>query len=416
MNSLKQMFTINQLNNKFNLSDSDKNQMENVYRALSYSFSGPLDTEDFKNLEMEHFTDVRGSSQFFYLTAANGDVASVTEVVPRKGNQKDSLNLLVSMVFTNPQYRKQGLIGKLISWIITYYETGDINSDPSLLISDSIKNPYCKEYIDMIIPQIYRTTKKIHWSLYSIIGDFYKQFGFVGCDNINWLEIKSNEIAKHAEFQINDKSEKFLKYEDLNEYYFNNNYNFPEIIDENLLNCSLEESSHPGFIERIQSYVKTHQDEISNKEFFQNCGFLIKDELNPKFQTLVFICPFFFINRIIVNRVFTSCPDVEMFSKHWERVVQFIYKYAETTWSYLKCLDEVKADDKIIMISDNDFISVGGVINKQQFTDVVVNKYSSWSNKGVGIVLPMIRDWQEHKVKEGKPSSMLAYNGHWSFM
>lgn len=410
------MYIVNQLNNKYNLSKYDKCQMENIYKTIAYSFSGPINTEDFKNLEMDHYTDQRSSTQFFYLTAENGDIVSVTEIVPRKGNIENSLNLLLTMVFTNPKYRKQGLIVKLINWVIKYYETGNIYNDNSLIISESIKDIHCKLYIDSIIPQSYRDNFKIHWSLYSIINDFYKQFGFIECNNLNWLEIKKNDITlKNLNFKINNKNEKLLKINDLKDYYFNDEYNFPKIIDENLLNCAFEESSHPGFIERIQNYIKIHENEIKDKEFFQNCGFLITDE-NKNFKTIIFLCPFFFINRIVINRVFTNCENVHDFSKHWERAIQFIYKYAETTWNSIDCLKTYDDNEKIIMIADNDFISKNNNITKQDFFNVVISTDPNWKNQGTGIVLPMIRDWKNHKIENGKEPSMLANNGHWSFM
>lgn len=410
------MYTINQLNNKYNLSTEDKCQMEKIYKTIAYSFSGPLNSEDFKNLEMEHYIDQRGSTQFFYLTAENGDIVSVTEIVPRKGNIKNSLNLLLTMVFTNPNYRKQGLIAKLINWVIKYYETGNIFTDNSLKISESIKNIQCKLYIDSIIPQNYRDNFKIHWSLYSIINDFYKQFGFIECNDINWLEIKANDInLKNIDFKINNKNEKLLKINDLKKYYFNDEYNFTEIIDENLLNCSFEESSHPGFIERIQTYIKYHENEIPNKEFLQNCGFLITNN-DKNFETIIFLCPFFFINRIVVNRVFTSCENIEDFSIHWKRATQFIYKYAEIIWDSIDCLKNYDENEKIIMIADNDFISKNNLISKQDFINLVLSNDSNWKNQGTGIVLPMIRDWKNHKIENGKKPSMLANNGHWSFM
>lgn len=409
------MFTVNQLNNKYNVAEDDIQKMKKVYNAISYSFKGPLSTEDFKSLEMEHYTDERGSTQFFYLTSETGDVVSVTEIVPRKGNHDNSINLLLTMVFTNPNYRKRGLIAKLINWVIKFYETGNLENDISLLLSDSVRSEECKSYIDSILPKDIRTSNRIHWSLYSIIGDYYKQFGFVSGDDINWLEITAAELAKMrggaSPFSLNSATERFLTTEDLQAYYFEDKYALPKVTDENLLNCDVEESTFPGFVERLQSYVRMHKSEIENNKFFDICGILISDPVDNEIQTIVFLCPFFFLNRVAINRVYTSAPDVATFRKHWQRASEFIYYYAETTWSSLPCLHNVSAEEKIIMMADNDFVSKNSAINQTQLQEIVT-KSSGWTNKGLGMVLPMIRDWKQHKEQPSK----LAHNGNWSFM
>lgn len=411
------MFTVNQLNNRYNLSEDDIRKMKTVYEAIAYSFKGPLPTEDFKALEMEHYTDERGSTQFFYLTSETGEVASVTEIVPRSGNHDNSTNLLVTMVFTNPKYRRRGLIAKLINWVINFYETGVLESDETLLLSDSIRKEECRAYVDSILPEALRASKRIHWSLYSIIGDYYKQFGFVGCEDITWLEITATALAQEdkavqgKDFTADARTERLLTAGDLKEYFFDDEYALPKVIDEHLLNCDAEESSFPGFIERIQSYVKMHESEIENSKFFETCGILITDPHNADIKTIVFICPFFFINRIVVNRVYTSAPDISTFQHQWQRASQFVHNYAATTWTTLPCLQSVPAADKVIMLADNDFVSKNGAISKTEMVEVIT-KNSSWTNNGIGAVLPMIRDWTQHKEQP----SRLANNGHWSFL
>lgn len=411
------MFTVNQLNNKYNLSKDDIRTMENVYDTIAYSFRGPLPTQDFTALEMEHFTDKRGSTQFFYLTSETGEVASVTEVVPRRGNHDNSINLLMTMVFTNPNYRRRGLIAQLINWVITFYETGVLESDKSLLLSDSVKSEGCRAYVDFILPEDLRESKRIHWSLYSIIGDYYKQFGFVGCKDINWLEITAIELAQKDEavqgrdFSTDPQNEKLLTMGDLQEYFFDDEYALPKVADENLLNCDAEESSFPGFVERIQSYVKMHESELKNSKFFEACGILITDPHDADIKMIVFLCPFFFLNRIVVNRIYSNASDIRTFQKQWQRASQFVHYYAETTWNTLPCLQSVPAADKVIMLADNDFVSKNGAISKTEMVEVIT-KNSSWTNKGIGAVLPMIRDWTQHKEQP----SRLANNGHWSFL
>jgi GNAT superfamily N-acetyltransferase len=399
------MYTVNQLNNKQNLSNEDLNKMREVYKTIGYSFKGPLSTPDFQHLEMEHYEDVSANTQFFYLSAENGDIVSVLEIVPRKGLHEKTLNLLLSMVFTNPDYRKQGLIQKLINWVIKYYETEDFNNDSSLNVAESIKNGTSQKYIDSVIPKDIKESNKIHWSLYSIVGTFYQQFGFSACDDINWLQINSTKI--NSKFTLDSNTEKLLTVDDLDTYYHHEEYTFNNITEDDFQNCAFEESTYPGFVARFQSYLKLHESEFPNTEFIQNCGIVITDP-ETLTQTIAFVCPFFFMNRIVVNRVYTDAKKVEIFEKQWQKVVEFIYHYAQSVWNTLPPLAD---DEKIIMLADNDFVSKEDIITKEKFVEIVTT-IDGWENKKNDPVLPMIRDWKLSR----NPPSKLAHNGHWSFM
>lgn len=399
------MYTVNQVNNQQNQSDEDLKIMRKIYETIGYAFKTPLSTSDFQSLEMEHYEDYSAATQFFYLTAESGDIVSTVEIVPRKGLHDKTLNLLLTMVFTHQNYRKQGLIQKLIHWVIKYIETGDFNNDPSLGVSDSIKNCKSQEYIDSVIPKEIRDANNIHWSLYSIIGTFYKQFGFTPCDDINWFEVNSTAIGPKSELDMKD--EKILTVNDIDAYYHDENLTFDKITDESFQNCALEESSYSGFVGRFQSFLDLHKDKFNNIEFFQNCGIKISDP-ETSAQTIVFLCPFFFMNRVVINRVYTDSKNKEIFAKQWEKALEFVYYYSQNVWEKFPGLSDT---DKIIMVANNDFISKSNAISKAEFADVVTS-VRGWENKLQGFALPMIRDW---KLSKDVPSK-LAHNGHWSFM
>ena len=407
-------YTINQINNKFNLNDEGLLKARKIYENLSVSFKGPLTIEDFKHLEMEHFEDINGKSQFFYLTSNNGDIVSTCEIVPRKGYHENSLNLLLSMVYTNPNYRKKGLVSKLLNWVIKFYENQTIDHDDTIIISESITNKECMEYFNEAVPLKFRESNNINWSLYSIVGTFYQQFGFNPCDEINWFQINSSDFPNEGEFQINETNEKLLTNEDIDDYYFNEKYNFTPVNDTQLQNCSLEESSYAGFVARYQSYIEFNKDKFKDDDikFAKNCGFYIKEIVNGKeYETIAFICPFFFMNRIVINRIFTNVEDETIFTKHWERITKFVSNYAQNVWKTIPGLETYSDSDKLVMTADNDIVVKSENLNVKNITDII-KKSTGWEDVGLGMVLPMIRDWKSLK----SPPSKLAHNGHWSFM
>lgn len=398
------LYTVHQLNSYQNRSDEDLAIMRKIYELMSPGFKNPLTTDDFVSLEMEHYEDKSAYTQFFYLTADNGDIACVHEVFPRKGYHENSINLLVTMVYTNPAYRRQGLIGKLINWVMEYYETGDVGDKRTILVSDSINNGLMDKYLEVVIPKKVRDSNDIHWSLYSIVDTFYTKFGYTACGNINWLETDLTDVNV-SEFVLRS-NEKVLTSEEVKDMIKQEKYWFCKTECKDFHNCSFEETSIPGFIARYQSYLKLHQAELGPKVAIGDIsGFQIK---NGNKETFISFSPFFFMNRIVITRVYTEETDPQVFASLWEHALQFIYQYATKVWD---TLPPVPSNENIIMLADNDFVNKGQTITSTKFLEIVTS-YDTWKNVGTGIVLPHIRDWKQYKEIPSK----IAHNGFWSFM
>ena len=400
-------YSIHQLNNKFNRSDNDLKTMKVVYATISSSFKGPLETSDFQHLEMQHYEDYTASTQFFYLTAENGDIVSVVEIVPRQGLHQGTLNLLLTMVFTNPDYRKRGLVAKLINWVINFYETGTTDFDGAIKLADCFEMDQCREYISLILPEEIVKSEKIHWTLYSIVGEYYARFGFNPCNDTEWIELCADNFD--IDFELKEDTEKLLTMDNIPTYFTAQKYNLPHIEDERFNNCALEEATFPGFVQRYQSYLNLNGLKEEFSEHGKYCGFLISGELDASQKTIAFICPFFFMNRIVIPRVYTNVRDKNIFKHHWERISKFAAWYAKQVWATIPNLSDYEDADKVLMVTSSDFVSE--TLTRQEFADVITST-GGWENRGQGIVLPMIRDWKLSR----KPPSRLAHSGYWSFM
>lgn len=415
-------YTLRQLNNKFNQDSKSVAAITKIFNNLALSFGGTLGVDNFTSIELPQFTEnTENPTQFFYLTHPSDqgeDIASIVQIVLRDGLKEQSINLLVTMVFTHPNYRSKGLFNKLFNWVINYYENEQIDeSDELLIISDELKGKDCKLFLDTIVDPKYRESKKIHWSLYSIVDDYYKKFGFIGCNDLKWYILDDENITVN-DFKL--KNNEFLLTEnDIEKYFISPDYNFVKEENENTVNCCYEFNSLKIFYDRFKSYLKLDEKEIDDNDlkYFNRLGLLIKDEEN-NCESLIFACPFFFMNQISIYRLYTSCPNTEIFQQHWQRFNDYLSEYSSKIWNDLPFMKKPHCDDKkdeqvstkSILLTPNDFVTK--TLLKDDIVNVICSSNSHWNIKeSTAIALPMVRDW-----KAENKNLQLAHNGQWCFL
>lgn len=408
------MYTITEVNSLKPYADTEIAELRKIYQGNFNSFGGSSSMDDYVSAQIDYCTAPNHISQTLFIKANNGDIVTSVEVIARKGMYPNTVNLFLSMVYTNRDYRGQGMASKLLHWIVNYYENGTIDSDTSLYICESIKNGESQKYIDSILSQSVRDENNAFWSLFSVVGEFYKRFGFEPSRNVNWLEINATRVnsVNHLDFKL-EKNERLLTINDLDKYYFEPSHSFPPLNDQHFQNCSIEESTYPASIKRLQNYVSIQSTEIENPEYFQTCGILINNELDQaaNTHTVVFVQPFYVTGKIVISRVFTSVPDKTTFYKHWEKALEFVYSYAQTYWTAIPAIKTEAESNKGIFMNNNDFICSSKAVSNAEFVNLVTNTHH-WTNTGSDTKLPMIRDWKQHK----KDPSQLANNGFWYFM
>ncbi|TID30842.1 hypothetical protein CANINC_000578 [Pichia inconspicua] len=401
------MYTIKQLNNIYDCDDSSLAELDKVTANSHCSFGKPHPVDEFVASHRSIFLSKRHPMQQFYIQHENGDIISSVDVIARKGLHPNSCSLIISSVFTNPKYRKMGFVAVLLTWIINFYETGSFETPSGYTIGETIANGEAQKYIDTIIPKEMRDHNRVHWTLNSIVGEFYSKFGFIPCRNMTWLEISDesvNAAGDFTNFKPITKEEQFLTEADLKTYYFGDKYGFQVPTDEKYQNLAQEDSQIETTVSRLDSYINLQSDKITNPDALRNIGLQIN---NGNEETIVFVTPFFLSGMLVVQRIYTSVTDKDIFKKHWERISQFIFSYAQNYW---KQLDYLEFSHKSIFMADADFICASNVISRDEWINLVVSSHG-WANKGADMLLPMIRSW-----KEERKDLVIANNGFLGFM
>lgn len=403
------MFAIQQLNNTYDLGEEDLKSLDKISVANHSIFGGCLNMEEHIAYHRFAFTGKNYHRQLFYISDESLDVVSSLEIISRVGNHPNTISLIVSSAFTNPNYRKQGHFGTLLKWAIDYYETGHTDCGSDYSLGKSITDPYCQEYLDLAVPVEMRENDRVHWTLHSIVGEYYKRFGFLPCRNMTWLTTDAESVpnlSSFEHFELNAENETFLTQKDFEKYYFGSKYRFEESKDENSRNLAQEDSQIVPIWKGLDNYIE-NENKIVNKQVFENCGLRI---MEGDEETLVLLSPFFISGRIVVQRIFTNVTDKTVLKRHWERISNFIFSFAQTYWKTLPCLENAEIASKRFVMADVDFICASNVVSKSEWIDLVTAS-NGWADRGPDIMLPMVRSWkEEHK------DMTLAYNGFIGFM
>lgn len=406
-------YTLHQINNQVEHTEELVSKLRGFFKICASSFTGPDGIDDFVDSELLCFLDKSSPGQYFYLLH-DGELASSCVVFTRKGYHANTMNLGISLVSTNDKYRKKGLVSKLISWVINHYE-GVNNESSEFEIGESITNGSSIEYINNQLPMKIRNNGNVNWTLYSIVDEFYTRFGFKPCRDLEWLAIHQSEIQYEPFILRDDGTELLISSNDSHTITEGKNA-FKVINDNKYQNCAPETTTFPSFIKRGQLYIDTHlTNDMNEKSFlYDNCGITIKDNLTNT-ETSAFICQFFYPGTIVIARVVSDVLDKETFDIHWNRILQFVYTYANNAWNSFPCVKSknVKSKEIAIIMANNDFQCKSGVITKEEFVDKLTGD-NGWHNVQQGIFLPMIRPWRD-AVKEEEEVS-IADNGFWCVM
>ena len=155
--------------------------MRQIIETTANPFQGKLPIEVFVETEMRVARGSKEPWHQFYVVDLNQQqltIVSSFRIMYKRGNQ-DNFNLLIENVHTNPEYRKQGFVGYLISECIKKYEIPGHKFEATN--SDN-------EDADAYIAQYVRpNTYNYYWTLYSGISEFYAKFGFKSVPEMDWL-------------------------------------------------------------------------------------------------------------------------------------------------------------------------------------------------------------------------------------
>ncbi|CAK9441643.1 uncharacterized protein LODBEIA_P55110 [Lodderomyces beijingensis] len=188
-------------------STTDLKKVKEIFTMCGSEWSGPLGADEFANIFTSSFVQVQQEGvriiPYYIEDTSNGKVVASTLVTFQKSlykpadrshfissvpdpnlfGVKNVVSLLVSFVFTNKEYRKQGLAGACVSRAIRSTEDAIIDEKIEKSI-DSHDGNFKKMtlndstgHMDKSLADYY-LGKEYVWVLYSGVNTYYERFGF----------------------------------------------------------------------------------------------------------------------------------------------------------------------------------------------------------------------------------------------
>lgn len=361
-------------------------------------FGQPFTLAEFVGTEYAVAQNSKEPRQFFYLMN-DGKVVASMGVLLRAGLAPKTLNLLIIMVNTHPDYRKLGLMGTLISHVIRFYEKGNLTHEDWEVTDETM------EQASIFRAQFVRTYEdaNIFWTLYSAVGEYYARFGFVSMsgfepfqssidvDAIDSVSLELHEgetILKYGADNHLLSDEKFLP----NEEYTN--------LDMNL--SFQDQSPMMDILYKAQVYCQKFNDKLPIPEI----GFEI---VSKEKTTRIFAGPDIGFDSLCIYRVVSDVDAKATLLDHLRRGMEYVKShYAKLLMNlpaYHKNLKTIK-----IKTTKGDFILTGQI----QFDDITE---AELQNLGLErdtytTLLPMAKSYGFDGVPEG---AQMLFNGYWAF-
>lgn len=414
------MFTIHQLNNRENTSPEDISLISSLFEVVAGSFKGPMATKDFVNAELYRFLNPEKGTQLFYLTNEDkgGELVSLFLLFARDGNLPGYKNIGVSIVSTNPIYRKQGWVSFLLNWAINYYETGSIAINEvgkNISLASSLTDGTSQRYIDSEIPFHIRESGKVTWTLYSLVASFYSRFGFHADPLNSWLTISAKDSMKELQpFKLDATTETPVSIQEMDKYFIGNVFkDTADTENTQSFSCSFVNSTARESCQILVDYYKQNNGVVKSAlelslYFEENTGISIRDTKTHE-ETVVIMTPFFVPTLLMISKVFTSAKSEKKFIEHWTRALQYVYTYANKMWASIPQSEDRDPSDFGIFFISSDFVCKTGAVTRDRLQEIV-SAQRGWKNDQPHL-LPMIRVW-------GHPErpAHIAHNGMWCMM
>lgn len=332
--------------------------------------------------------------QLFYVMDGDVVVASLIILV-RNSMVEGKKDLLFSAVNTNPEYRRIGIMDELFSYVFRIYEDREsIVVDPRFSVSEETG----KECFDFVAQT---GINDFYWTLYSMVFDYYKKFGFHAFNNLNYYEQKPSLIVTDEEFNLT-KTEKYINADNVIDFMHDPKYiPFPyKSTDPNERSCGFESSAGPSFSNRFTKMVNL------NGQKLDHFGLHIKDDAGESF---IIITQHFGPMEAMVQRMYTSVEGNEKMAKHLERLYLYLGHYFKTNYAKFNN-NELGKKGQIIWFAVNDIFAT--TEESKQITIDFISKEKGWTwDESNAENLPMLREFKAGPVDGLK----WTYNGFYQY-
>lgn len=381
---------------QWNSKESNDGAIYKIMETASLSFTGSRSSQEFIEIESRISIMSTQPRQFLYLVDGELVVASLGVIV-RGGLAPSSLNLLVILVNTHPQYRKRGIMNELIIQLMKYYEGGDLTHDDWEVDDDTFErassfkhkylNPFPKE--------------NNFWTLYSAVGNYYQRFGFV--PNVEFIQlVKKVDIGIIEGLEMFNvlENERVLLCDQDSNLLTDARYLPTRQFTPSDMNAAFTELPFFDYVSRAKLYC-----EVNKIPFEGEIGYEIKHEDEC---TRVFVTPDIRFNGLCVHRVYSNVNSKEILIKHLERIFLYVQSKFGKWFASLPAI-KVNVPSITIKVSPGDFMLFGDC----QLDDIEHQlERLGFSVIQKGGLVPMSKDFGHSGISD---SAKWPFNGYWAF-
>lgn len=397
------------------INSADIADKEDVLRQIieltANPFKGKLPIEVFVETEMRVARGSKEPWHQFYVTDPNKQqctIVSSLRIMYKRGNI-NNFNLLIGNVHTNPEYRKKGFVGYLVSECIKKYEVpghnfqaaGSDNEDADAYIAKHVR------------PDIYN----YYWTLYSGVSDLYAKFGFRSLPEMNWLIYeepvtdKTLIPASDLESYPDSSTEVTLLKTDSDLSNINRYFSDPAYVS--YVNADRSPLVRSTSLQHPMVHNFYTRDAVVSSYYRRSYKYVGLKITHPEIgkQTFAIICGAIDYSGILVQKLFTdlsveSDDQAQLLAQDLTYVVKFL-RHVHVADYLLLTLDFITSIKLLLTTQDIH------TKDKKTHDYVVSTLQKGWrldtSNKDF---LPMMKDWAKPGISEGVE---WINNGFWCF-
>lgn len=372
-----------------NLSD-----LESILEVTSDVFLPEIgDPEIFAKSELFNFQTSEVPWQLFYIMEGDNVAGSLCLVI-REGNCPGKKDICITLVNTNPNYRRKGLMEVLFNYIFRVYEKRESFVDTLGYEVGENTGDECMEFLNKL------EINDGYWVLYSIVETYYAKYGFHAFKSLNYFKEAPKNLVFKEDFQLSN-GEQYITLENLESFVHNEKYIPYPIVSEDIneRSCGFKTSTIPLFAKRLEELLRC------NGKSLESIGLHIADSYGESF---IVINQHFGSFETMIQRLYTSVEDEDVLLKHLDRLYMYISHYLKTNYYSLDD-NETENQWQCVWFSDNDIFATTNSAKEVVFE--YFNKTKHWDfDESNAEHLAMLREWN------GKPVDGLkwTYNGFWS--
>ena len=385
--------------------------LRQIIETTANPFKGKLPIEVFVETEMRVARGSKEPWHQFYVVDLNQQkltIVSSFRITYKRGNH-DNFNLLIGNVHTNPEYRRQGFVGYLISECIKKYEIPGHKFE--VIGSD---NEDADAYI---VQHIRPDTYNYYWTLYSGVSEFYAKFGFKSVPEMNWLiyeePVMDRTLAPASELESHPdgRTQVTLLKTDSDLPGISQYFSDPACLSYvNADRSPLTRSTNPQYPTVHNFYIR---DAVASSYYGRSYKYVGLKIVHPEIgkQTFAIICGAIDYSGILIQKLFTDLSaesegQSELLTQDLAYVVKFlrhvhVSDYALPTLGFITSIK--------LLVTTQDICTK----DKQTHDYVVGRLLKDWrldpSNKDF---LPMMKDWGKPGISDGVK---WINNGFWCF-